>query len=59
MKRSYGIQRFIYWAFGMAQGCFLILDMESDSLFFTLVSIVIYVAFVLYVSHGYDKNDEK
>lgn len=59
MKRSYGIQRFIYWAFGMAQGCFLILDMESDSVFFTLVSIVLSVALTLNVACGYDKNDEK
>lgn len=59
MKRSYGIQLFINCAFGMALGRSITLAMERASLFFTLVSIVVSVAFVLYVSHGYDKNDEK
>ncbi len=59
MKRSDGIQLFIDFAFGMALGCSITLAMERASVFFTLVSIVIYVASVLDVACEYDKNDEK
>lgn len=43
MKRSDGIQLFIDFAFGMALGCSITLAMERASVFFTLVSIVIYM----------------
>ena len=59
MKRSYGIQLFINFAFGMALGCSITLAMERASVFFTLVSIVVSVALALNVACGYDKSHKK
>lgn len=59
MKRSYGIQLFINFAYGMSIGCSITLARESSSVLFALVTVVAFVGFVLDMACGHDKNDKK